>query len=238
MTSASSSTRSAKIQRTTATRRMVGMPTALRPTNSLSHTCAGRSRSRAIEDLRRRWRSQVMSVVPPPSRGWGTIVSPPSERRAPRPATLPDTADDDFNIISFRQTCLSNALRLETHIENAERADDAELQRCSGARRSSVTRAGAPQAAAACAPRDVARPAAAPAGQAPAYQSMRRLMLRRAEEHTPSGARYRRRVRIGRRRPVRPRRHRHRPGRWIGQRTGRRVRHWARARTGNRIRIR
>lgn len=37
------------------------------------------------------------------------------------------TPDKDFNIIWFTQACLSNALRLETYIQDAERADDAEL---------------------------------------------------------------------------------------------------------------
>ena len=37
------------------------------------------------------------------------------------------TADKDFNIIWFTQACLSNALRLETYIQDAERGDDSEL---------------------------------------------------------------------------------------------------------------
>ena len=37
------------------------------------------------------------------------------------------TADKDFNIIWFTQACLSNALRLETYIQDAERADDSDL---------------------------------------------------------------------------------------------------------------
>jgi len=37
------------------------------------------------------------------------------------------TADPDYNIIWFTEQCLSNALRLETYIEDAERAGDNEL---------------------------------------------------------------------------------------------------------------
>jgi len=37
------------------------------------------------------------------------------------------TADKDFNIIWFAEKCLSNALRLETYIKDADRAGDQEL---------------------------------------------------------------------------------------------------------------
>ena len=37
------------------------------------------------------------------------------------------TADKDYNIIWFTETCLSNALRLEVYINDAERAGDREL---------------------------------------------------------------------------------------------------------------
>jgi hypothetical protein len=37
------------------------------------------------------------------------------------------TKDKDYNIIWFLEACLSNALRLETYIEDAARAEDAEL---------------------------------------------------------------------------------------------------------------
>ncbi len=37
------------------------------------------------------------------------------------------TADKDYNIIWFTQACLDNALRLETYVEDADRAGDAEL---------------------------------------------------------------------------------------------------------------
>jgi hypothetical protein len=37
------------------------------------------------------------------------------------------TKDKDYNIIWFTEACLSNVLRLETYIEDAERANDAEL---------------------------------------------------------------------------------------------------------------
>ncbi|HEX5249952.1 MAG TPA: hypothetical protein VFW14_09830 [Gaiellales bacterium] len=37
------------------------------------------------------------------------------------------TKDRDYNIIWFTEACLSNALRLETYIQDAEREGDTEL---------------------------------------------------------------------------------------------------------------
>ncbi len=37
------------------------------------------------------------------------------------------TADKDYNIIWFTEQCLSNTLRMETYIQDAERAGDTEL---------------------------------------------------------------------------------------------------------------
>jgi hypothetical protein len=37
------------------------------------------------------------------------------------------TKDKDYNIIWFTEQCLSNALRLEIYINDAEREDDTEL---------------------------------------------------------------------------------------------------------------
>ena len=37
------------------------------------------------------------------------------------------TKDKDYNIIWFTEACLSNALRLETYIQDAERENDSEL---------------------------------------------------------------------------------------------------------------
>jgi hypothetical protein len=37
------------------------------------------------------------------------------------------TKDKDYNIIWFTEACLNNALRLETYIQDAERAGDNEL---------------------------------------------------------------------------------------------------------------
>jgi hypothetical protein len=37
------------------------------------------------------------------------------------------TKDKDYNIIWFTEACLSNALRLESYIQDAERDGDAEL---------------------------------------------------------------------------------------------------------------
>jgi hypothetical protein len=41
--------------------------------------------------------------------------------------TITGTADKDYNIIWFVEQCLSNALRLETYIADAEREGDSEL---------------------------------------------------------------------------------------------------------------
>jgi hypothetical protein len=37
------------------------------------------------------------------------------------------TKDKDYNIIWFTESCLSNVLRLENYVQDAERAGDAEL---------------------------------------------------------------------------------------------------------------
>lgn len=37
------------------------------------------------------------------------------------------TVDKDYNLIWYTETCLSNALRLETYIKDAEREGDSEL---------------------------------------------------------------------------------------------------------------
>jgi hypothetical protein len=37
------------------------------------------------------------------------------------------TKDKDYNIIWFTEACLSNVLRLETYIEDAERENDSDL---------------------------------------------------------------------------------------------------------------
>jgi len=41
--------------------------------------------------------------------------------------SITGTADKDYNIIWFTENCLSNALRLEVYIKDAERAGDKEL---------------------------------------------------------------------------------------------------------------
>jgi hypothetical protein len=41
--------------------------------------------------------------------------------------TITGTTDKDYNIIWFVEQCLSNALRLETYIADAEREGDSEL---------------------------------------------------------------------------------------------------------------
>lgn len=37
------------------------------------------------------------------------------------------TADKDFNLLWFTESCLSNALRLEVYIQDAERAGDSDV---------------------------------------------------------------------------------------------------------------
>jgi hypothetical protein len=37
------------------------------------------------------------------------------------------TMDKDYNLIWFTETCLKNALRLETYIQDAERSGDSQL---------------------------------------------------------------------------------------------------------------
>jgi len=41
--------------------------------------------------------------------------------------TVTGTADKDYNLIWFTEQCLNNALRLETYIADAERANDADV---------------------------------------------------------------------------------------------------------------
>jgi hypothetical protein len=41
--------------------------------------------------------------------------------------TITGTADKDYNIIWFVEQCLSNVLRLETYVADAEREGDSEL---------------------------------------------------------------------------------------------------------------
>ncbi len=41
--------------------------------------------------------------------------------------TTTGTLDKDYNLIWFTEQCLSNVLRLETYIQDAQRANDAEL---------------------------------------------------------------------------------------------------------------
>ncbi|SDL84881.1 hypothetical protein SAMN04488074_1142 [Lentzea albidocapillata subsp. violacea] len=41
--------------------------------------------------------------------------------------TVTGTQDKDYNIIWFVEACLSNALRLETYVQDAERAGDSDL---------------------------------------------------------------------------------------------------------------
>jgi len=40
---------------------------------------------------------------------------------------ITDTKDKDYNVIWFTEACLSNVLRLETYIQDADREGDSEL---------------------------------------------------------------------------------------------------------------
>jgi hypothetical protein len=67
------------------------------------------------------------------------------------------TKDKDYIIIIiwFTEACLSNALRLETHIQDAERAGDTELADFFRRARQKVARCRAEQAASSCPARGV-----------------------------------------------------------------------------------
>jgi hypothetical protein len=51
----------------------------------------------------------------------------PLETTTPETGDITGTTDKDYNIIWFTEQCLSNALRLEVYIQDAERENDAEL---------------------------------------------------------------------------------------------------------------
>jgi hypothetical protein len=55
---------------------------------------------------------------------WTTSPCRSSRRRHDH---VTGTKDKDYNILWFTEVCLSNALRLETYIQDAERAGDNEL---------------------------------------------------------------------------------------------------------------
>jgi hypothetical protein len=64
----------------------------------------------------------------------GVTMEWPDERSREAEMTSSDetghitgTKDKDYNIIWFTEACLSNALRLETYIQDAEREGDSEL---------------------------------------------------------------------------------------------------------------
>jgi hypothetical protein len=46
---------------------------------------------------------------------------------SPETGNITGTKDKDYNIIWFTEQCLSNALRLEIYIQDAERENDSEL---------------------------------------------------------------------------------------------------------------
>ena len=49
------------------------------------------------------------------------------EARAAEAGEITGTRDKDYDIIWFTEQCLSNALRLETYIQDAERDGDSDL---------------------------------------------------------------------------------------------------------------
>jgi hypothetical protein len=51
----------------------------------------------------------------------------PLETSTPETGDITGTKDKDYNIIWFTEQCLSNALRLEVYIQDAERENDSEL---------------------------------------------------------------------------------------------------------------
>ena len=46
---------------------------------------------------------------------------------SPETGHVTGTKDKDYNLIWYTEACLSNALRLEQYIQDAERASDSEL---------------------------------------------------------------------------------------------------------------
>jgi hypothetical protein len=51
----------------------------------------------------------------------------PLETSTPETGDITGTKDKDYNIIWFTEQCLSNTLRLEVYIQDAERENDSEL---------------------------------------------------------------------------------------------------------------
>jgi hypothetical protein len=54
-------------------------------------------------------------------------VNAPSAQTQTEGGRVTGTADKDYNLIWFTEQCLSNALRLETYIQDAERDGDSDL---------------------------------------------------------------------------------------------------------------
>ncbi len=62
----------------------------------------------------------------------GRLSNDPPRKKEPNMSDvetgqITGTPDKDYNIIWFTEACLSNVLRLQTYIEDAERAGDTEL---------------------------------------------------------------------------------------------------------------
>jgi hypothetical protein len=59
---------------------------------------------------------------------WGTSSASEEEQMGSQETgQITGTKDKDYNVIWFTEQCLSNALRLETYVEDAEREGDSEL---------------------------------------------------------------------------------------------------------------
>lgn len=65
------------------------------------------------------------------NRPWGTAphckLNSHEEAAVEETGQVTGTKDKDYNVIWFTEQCLSNALRLETYIEDAEREGDSDL---------------------------------------------------------------------------------------------------------------
>jgi dUTPase len=56
-----------------------------------------------------------------------TVRGEPTMTQSTETGNVTGTVDKDYNLIWFTEACLSNVLRLETYIQDAERAGDSEL---------------------------------------------------------------------------------------------------------------
>ncbi len=83
---------------------------------------SGRAKGGAVRPPR--WRSPVPRSTPEAS---ATSWRNAHDQRQRRDRTCHRHKDKDYNVIWFTEVCLSNVLRLETYIQDAEREGDSEL---------------------------------------------------------------------------------------------------------------